>query len=1032
MEPWAKGVPWMLVLAALVGGWAHGEPAELAQVRSKYPLKSARTIFTDADIRQARENMEAYPAAVALAEKLIGRAGKWLEWTDEDLRALIPDATVPRAFNVGTEGCPKCGKAIYEKGGTYPWIIDPAVPFKVRCPICDGLFPDNDFGAYYASGYEDKAFLEGDYADDGWGWVGPNGQRYWLVAYANHWTLHNHVFPAMLYLGWAYVLTEDPAFAHKAAVLLDRVAEVYPDLDYHNQSRYGALTELQGGHYCGKFLNHIWATGNLTTFAKTYDAVWDTIDGDTELQALTERSGLEIREHFEANVLEGGIQAVFDGEIAGNFGMHQRALVYATLSRQHGPTEEWLDSIFSKTNCKPLEQGVDYALYNLVYRDGVPFETSPGYNASWVSNLTTIADALKKTDRDLYRLPKIKRMHDATLEVVNAGRFTPSLGDSGDVYGGLVIVRPALQSAYRAYGDPRYLAHLIDLGVTGDASFQDTDALFVPPIEGEAPPLPTPRSRLLDGYGMAILNNPDDSVSLSLYYGFKGGHGHYDRLHFDLFANGQAMMPDLGYPDFMNAYVSGIYTWSKNTICHNTVTVDASKQPENLPGTVHLFADGPFARVLSVDGAGTYPQCSDYSRQLFMVDAGPGQSYVVDVFAVEGGHQHDFSLHGPPGSVSLLEGTWEAQEGGTMAGPDVPVGEIYDDPVLGAPDYDGVYWGYQGSGFQHLFNVQRLAEGLCLTEYTHERENAAKLRIRQLTSPNMEVFTSDAQVSPVKHKQLVKYVIARHTGEKEGLRSTFASVLEPFSGEPIIADARREDFPWGTCVAVERAGGGTDVIIANEPGAEASVERWSITTDASAAVVAVDADGTVERVFFAGGTYLTAGDQRFAAAPVAGRIIAVEPETQTIRVRLDGQPERFRAEDLVERVAHFQGALRKTSHPIQAAALDGKDLVLATGDDLFIGRVHVTDVEANALRTDTPMMFAPIYRGAWLADAACKAFFPIQEAAAPGDEPGSVTLTFPLPEDQPFRAGQNAWIVNVGPGDRLVVPGVCSWVAEGT
>jgi hypothetical protein len=83
-----------------------------------------------------------------------------------------------------------------------------------------------------------------------------------------------------------------------------------------------------------------------------------------------------------------------------------------------------------------------------------------------------------------------------------------------------------------------------------------------------------------------------DDTAVSLYFGQHVNHFHYDRMQLDLFANGQPMMPDLGYPDAMNEYVPGIYTWSMHTISHNTVTVDATPQPGNQPGIVKLLAEG--------------------------------------------------------------------------------------------------------------------------------------------------------------------------------------------------------------------------------------------------------------------------------------------------------------------------------------------------------------------------------------------------------------------------------------------------------
>ena len=146
----------------------------------QYPLKTERLIYKDEDIRIARENIERYPQAKAIADAIVRNATQWLDWSDEKLLGCIPTASVPRAFNVGTAGCPDCGKAIYSKGGTYPWKLDVSRPFQVECPICAGRFPDNDFAAYYGSGFQDKRFLEGAYADDGWGWGGPDGERHWF------------------------------------------------------------------------------------------------------------------------------------------------------------------------------------------------------------------------------------------------------------------------------------------------------------------------------------------------------------------------------------------------------------------------------------------------------------------------------------------------------------------------------------------------------------------------------------------------------------------------------------------------------------------------------------------------------------------------------------------------------------------------------------------------------------------------------------------------------------------------------------
>lgn len=984
----------------------------------QFPLKDKRQLLTDEQIALARQNVTTYPAAKTIADQIVAQANAWLEWTDADVRQLIPSWKVPRAFDVGTEGCPKCGKAIHEKGGTYPWIIDVHAPFKIKCPVDGSVYPSNDFDKYYRSGFTDKRFLEGEYSDDGWGWVNAEGKRQWFVAHACHWLWMNHIIPGVLNLSRAYVLTGDPRYAHKTVVMLDRIAEVYPGMDHANQSRYGQLQRERGSHYGGKIVNRIWETGVLQNFAESYDSVWETIDGDAALPAATGRSGPEVRANIEANILEEGIDAYFKQEIQGNFGMHQRALVYTVASRQYGKVDEWLDGIFTYSGSTQLYTGLDYALYNLVYRDGLPYETSPGYNWIWVNAITSIAETLERAGRDVYGIPKTKRLYDGPLDLINARFTTPSVGDSGSVDGG-IVGRDAetYQAAYRAFEDPRYLAHLAACDATGDHAFANYETLFHPPIEAATGTWPAQRPRLLDGYGMAILNNAADSVSASLYYGYHGGHGHFDRLHFDVYANGRPMMPDLGYPDFMNDYVSGIYTWSKNTISHNTVTVDAGRQRGNQTGTVHLFAAGPCVRAVDIDAPETYPQCSRYRRCLIMVDRPDGGAYFIDVFSVTGGHRHDYSLHGPVGVFAVSGGTWDAQPTGTLAGENVAPGEIFDDAAMGAKDYKDGYSGYLGSGFQHLIDVRRHNQGDWVAEWRHEKDNEAGLRIRILEQSEQQIILADARVSPIKYPQLVTYLIARRQGP-EGLASRFVSVIEPFKTAPFIAAVTSRSLNQEDAVAIEVAfeDGGRDFLLYGSGVGEKVIEDAGIRTDARLAFVRTE-NGAVSQTYFADGTFLEAAGQRTTAQAIRGEVVSTVPRESEIRVRLDATSSGFDAHALEGKVAHFANAFRKTSHEIARAEFDNGELVLHTRDDLLVGRAHVTGIQPGSIATDTAFLFAPVYRGTMLADVAFSRFLRVREV-----RDASIVLAEPLPGDHPFKQDENVWLVNVGAGDRFEVP----------
>jgi hypothetical protein len=1000
----------------------------------QFPLKDRRTLFSDAEIARARANVAQYASARKLAGEIISAAAYWLEWTDADLHALVTSAEVPRAFDCSPAGCPKCGKKIFEAAkSTYPWRIDPRRPFKVECPLCATVFPSNDYGRFYRSGFKDRSDFDGPYVDDGRGWVAPDGERYWFVAHANHWLWYWHPQadnPTLMRgceaLGRAYLLTGDRRYAHKAAVILHRIAWVYPNMDHATQSRFGEiLARTAGERYSGKVVNAIWESYLSAQLAETYDAIWETIDGDRELHAFTGRTGPEIRAHIEANLLEEILDGYYEWNTRGNYGMHQRSLLQTALVRQHGDNARYIADVVDKPD-GAIFLGMRYALQSLVWRDGHPYEVGD-YNFAWASNLTLIAGLLAKLGVDVTGLPRLRRLLDAPITSLCIGRLTPAIGDSQTVYANPVGTDAGLyQQALRTYGDARYAQWLAGLGATGENSFAGFASLFHPPVAAPAEPpapgrlFPPQPSRLLSGFGLSLLNNPADTVGLSLYHGLHLNHRHFDRLHFDLFAHGQAMMPDLGYPDAMNAMVPGIYTWSLATISHNTVTVDAAMQPGNEAGVVELQAEGGWVRAVAVSAPGTYPQCPVYRRTLIMVDAGNDRSYVVDFFDVAGGRQHDYSLHGPPGEFAV-SGDWTAPAPGTLAGPAVPVGALYDDPVLASPDNKEGYAGYRGSGFQHLEKVRRHRGGEWAADYTHERDPAAQLRLRVLPQPDQELILAEARVSPVKWPQILRYVIARRQGA-DGLASRFVGVIEPHAGVPFLRAAERHEAPGGTAVVVAHASGGTDLILHGAPGVEHrfTLAGHAVATDARVTVVTLAAGGAVERLWLADGTHVTVDGVTHRAAPLTGRVTAVDPANATVRVAPDAAVEADAVAALPGRIVHF-GPGRAAANSVASARWEGGELVLQLRDDVITGCVRLRSVAPDRLETASRLMLAATYAGHGLRNAAGRYVGRVRAAGDDWIEPA-----VPLAAGD-LAAGEDVCVTLTSPGDRCEFPAVAAW-----
>lgn len=993
----------------------------------QYPLKTGRTIYSDAELAVATAAIERYPEAKKVKQNLIKAADAWLDRSDEDLRDLLADARVPRSFDLSPKGCPEHGEEVFKKGA-YPWILDLSQPFKVKCPIGGEVYPSNDYESYYLSDFEEKKDWDTQYVDDGWGWVSPEGERYWFVAYANHWIWHGHVNGGILNLARAYLLTGDKRYAHKAAVMLYRLAEVYPEMDYANQSRYGLMSKAENRDYRGKVVNAIWETGFIRNAAEAYDAIWDSIDDDQVLQQLYGKDGKGIRSFIEANLLEEAVDAYAERKILGNFGMHQSALLYTLLARQHMDTEKYIHLIVDEPGDSRGYTGLRYALYNSIFRDGQAFE-SPGYNLLWVSKFADLSELLKKGGIDLYKDPRLKRVFDGPLEVVAAGKYTVDWGDTGNTIGDALGRNPNVyQEAYNVYKDPRYLDWLASADRVGGNAYSGFNSLFrdiLPenPVLADNRAVAPQKSRLLAGYGLGILNDKKDETALAFTYGMHFAHYHWDFLNFELFANGQKMMPDLGYPDAMNAYVQEVYTWSNNTVNHNTVVVDASKQNTNRPGVLHDFADGEFARTMDASSP-AYSQTSQYRRNLTMVDVGNGQSYVVDFFRVAGGKQHDYILHGPPGSVSLQEGILGDKQPGTLAGPNVAVGEIYDNAKLAAEDYSGGYTGYRGSGFQYLFNVQSLDGEQPIVQYHHKRDDAARLRIHLLGLGAQDVYMADAFDKPRAKDHLIKYLISRRKGGgSDTLKSTFVSVMEPYQTNAYIESAKIVHLKEGEGIAVEiERADERDIVINDIHNSKKTMDLYAIETDANTAVVTIDKNDVLRRVFISNGTYLTYKGKKFVADPIEGIVTDFDVNTNEITVKIERGKKRGSYNNPSTAV-HFSNAYQTVVHPIKDISERRKVWKIKTTDDLLTGVARLDKVEDKVAVSSTYLPFSWFYNGVTLLDDN-----KIPVAKVEKVEGGKIVMA-----EEPARkiaAGDDVWFSTVGVGDRVTIKPALSWTVD--
>lgn len=244
------------------------------------------------------------------------------------------------------------------------------------------------------------------------------------------------------------------------------------------------------------------------------------------------------------------------------------------------------------------------------------------------------------------------------------------------------------------------------------------------------------RPWLLPALGHACLAGGEQQAQWQVHLTWSPGmgHTHYDGLSLLLFAGGQEGLSDLGYTHSRDR------AWTLPTVAHNTVVIDQLNQTAD-PGTfgsLRCFAvANPDCQIVSVDNPQVYPKlATTYRRTLIAVNG----EYVVDLFEVEGGQQHDYFLHGCadlPGTVQALDG--DAGLPGTALATLLPTGTPFQEAQNEGECGLGLKPGY---AYGYLRDLRRQADPLPASvelDFTLS-DNPARLRACLLTLPGDQLF----------------------------------------------------------------------------------------------------------------------------------------------------------------------------------------------------------------------------------------------------------------------------------------------------
>lgn len=803
--------------------------------------------YSTADLERAKQNIASHEWAAKLLESFKRSAQTWMDLSDQQIHDQLPELTPFRAVF-----CPRC-----RYNWDYCWSHPD--PEHLKCRNCGLVWPNDEYPESHTTELLTPTGkrVEYRYYED------PQGRRYWLSGRVRYGQLSS--LGRVGNLGRVYALTGDVSYAKQAVKVLRRLAEVYPDWIPHDWTRiYTDYSNTQSGKMSG------WKLHDCTVMlelALCYDLIYDS-------GALTDDDKTAIENNVFRELGEALLPITPRGCCI-NDGPYQMACA-AYLGRLLGDHRLIAWAV-------EAPEGFLGFLRDYFFRDGHWEDGSPSYEGMALSKLYLIPEILQgysdpasytKADRydnlELRNDPLLKKIHTAGLYNLWPDRTLPPINDGAkDTHYATRHAEvndhwyPSDQSKAQlkwVFGD-----QLLETGSEYTLFRRDPD--FAP---GEVQPLCLNDASLLrPGLGWAYLRHGtgEDRTDLVLDYGEPcGWHGHPDRLNLLLYANRREVVTDLGYLGARHEQ----RPWMAGGPCHNVVLVDGQPQARRA-GRLLLFAPGDQIQAVVAEAAETYDACDRYERTVVMLNSADGVEYLVDVFRVSGGSQHDYAFHG---------------DGQSFVCPSLNQAKSFDG-LLGPKE---AQWGW----LKDTRLVAARGEITADWRLGKQDEGAPEVGVRlRLLDTSGELFVADGpnlrnRRTPFE-QPTTKYLYQRRPGP----RNTFIGVLEPLDGQPVVGTITRlpvdeTDDGWPTIALRVEHPAGTDLVLCSpDPQREVTADLGgtALQLKGRLGVVSLKQDGSLRRLWLQDGTVLSYGDQRIqAAAAYEGTITAVDQEHYTVTV----------------------------------------------------------------------------------------------------------------------------------------------------
>ncbi|HOM80908.1 MAG TPA: discoidin domain-containing protein [Armatimonadota bacterium] len=776
---------------------ARALPREAIRVLGGRPHPSV--YVTAADVARARRNAEQTEWGRQTKQEILAAADKWLERTEEEWLRFLPPPGACYAY--GFTGCPICRSSWGTWGGARcSWDR----PGTVQCTQ-GHILPD------------------AKHPDDGSGYKGPDGRVHYFVGSWNAWVTEQWL-NAINRLGHAYALTGDERYAERAAFFLDALASIYAE------STSGSW-DYPSSPPSGRFARPWYQVARtLVPFVEGYDLIYTSkaLDkpslrprlekGFPKGPTLQQRvvgtpdargkswDGMTRRDNIDVNLMQDGAYYCYSHSFSGM--LHNGHADYMRGALAVGVLLGIPTYVY---NAVESPYSIYAMLANNCDRDGRYYETALGYAIHCRDLYLTFTEPLRHWSDERYpkgvnlfandRFRAFYELPDLTMDIaghaLNYGDCSPDhafVFSSDDKFSQTDYAFAERLYAGCTGAERERFARLVRYLAGGDVERARAAAsnriwllYHADPVPGnEKPSLPEDLHRKVFGSwflgqkGLAILRDGSgaEAQGALVRFGPSLNHGHLDDLGLIYYAKGWQCTYEIGYGLGSTHTQVG---WARQTASHCLVTVDEARQSGGSGGSLHLFARLPGIKIVEADSPLSYAAngVTQYRRTVALIGEGKDQ-YLVDLFRVRGGRQHDYILgsQGQEFEVSGVE--LGPEEKGSLAGLEHAWGEKLgnDGDIIGMPNKP--YWNPPpGNGYGFFYGMRRgRAAGPWWVDWALGGPNQARFRAHVLPEASAEAIVARAPGLYPRNRN-ASYLLLRRTGEN--LQSCFATVLEPYA-----------------------------------------------------------------------------------------------------------------------------------------------------------------------------------------------------------------------------------------------------------